>query len=274
MMFPKSGLLPALGSRLFYAWDAISFTTMAAGPVSIHFVCGETRRPRWQLLRNACFSRPRCHGRHCWKWNAWNSRGDVCHWGPCALHHTIQNSMAAILACHPDRSTEWLGWVANFVWTMTYAHRPHLSHYSKYGVKTVTMLQGLFLVCLKSLCDVACAVQIARVGGWSRQDGHDDGPPTAILGHPTTNPADAKYAGSARQPADLTADITASLSAAHSACPSISAAGDVVCSAAPTTSHPTAHSATPTASVSHLTGTTGAAPTSCRAPPPSERCDA
>ena len=30
---------------------------------------------RWQLLRNACFSRPRRHGRHCCKWNAWNSRG-------------------------------------------------------------------------------------------------------------------------------------------------------------------------------------------------------
>ena len=32
-------------TRLFYAWDAISFTTMAAGPISIHFVCFETRRP-------------------------------------------------------------------------------------------------------------------------------------------------------------------------------------------------------------------------------------
>ena len=35
----------APSARLFYAWDAISFTTMAAGPVSIHFVCGESRRP-------------------------------------------------------------------------------------------------------------------------------------------------------------------------------------------------------------------------------------
>ena len=32
-------------------------------------------------------------------------------WGPCALHHWIQSSMEAILACHPAVSTEWLaGW--------------------------------------------------------------------------------------------------------------------------------------------------------------------
>ena len=29
-------------------------------------------------------------------------------WGLCALHHGIQISMEAILACHPARSTEWL----------------------------------------------------------------------------------------------------------------------------------------------------------------------
>ena len=29
-------------------------------------------------------------------------------WGLCALRHGIQNSMEAILACHPARSTEWL----------------------------------------------------------------------------------------------------------------------------------------------------------------------
>ena len=45
-------------SRLFYAWDAISFTTMAAGPVSIHFVCGETRRPAGN-----CFATPVLVGR-------------------------------------------------------------------------------------------------------------------------------------------------------------------------------------------------------------------
>ena len=44
--------------RLFYAWDAISFTTMAAGPVSIHFVCGETRRPAGD-----CFATPVLVGR-------------------------------------------------------------------------------------------------------------------------------------------------------------------------------------------------------------------
>ena len=44
--------------RLFYAWDAISFTTMAAGPVSIHFVCGETRRPAGN-----CFATPVLVGR-------------------------------------------------------------------------------------------------------------------------------------------------------------------------------------------------------------------
>ena len=30
----------------------------------------------------------------------------------CALHHGIQNSMEAILACHPALLTEWLSWVA------------------------------------------------------------------------------------------------------------------------------------------------------------------
>ena len=46
------------GARLFQAWDAISFTTMAAGPVSIHFVCGETRRPAGN-----CFTTPVLVGR-------------------------------------------------------------------------------------------------------------------------------------------------------------------------------------------------------------------
>ena len=49
--------LPLL-TRLFYAWGAISFTTMAAGPVSIHFVCGETRRPAGN-----CFATPVLVGR-------------------------------------------------------------------------------------------------------------------------------------------------------------------------------------------------------------------
>ena len=44
--------------------------------------------------------------------------------GPCALHHCIQNSMEAILACHPALSTKWLDWVAisRILWR---AHRPH-----------------------------------------------------------------------------------------------------------------------------------------------------
>ena len=45
-------------AQLFYAWDAISFTTMAAGPVSIHFVCGETGRPAGN-----CFATPVLVGR-------------------------------------------------------------------------------------------------------------------------------------------------------------------------------------------------------------------
>ena len=35
-------------------------------------------------------------------------------WEPCALHHGIQFSMEASLACHPARSTEWLDWVAKW----------------------------------------------------------------------------------------------------------------------------------------------------------------
>ena len=38
--------------------------------------------------------------------------GDWPKWGSCALRHGIQNSMEAILACHPAQSTEWLDWVA------------------------------------------------------------------------------------------------------------------------------------------------------------------
>ena len=34
-------------------------------------------------------------------------------WGLCALRLGIQNSMEAILACHPALSTKWLDWVAN-----------------------------------------------------------------------------------------------------------------------------------------------------------------
>ena len=33
---------------------------------------------------------------------------DLKEWGLCALRHSIQISMEAILACHPARSTEWL----------------------------------------------------------------------------------------------------------------------------------------------------------------------
>ena len=46
--------------------------------------------------------------------------------GPCPLHHWIQSSMEAILACHPAVSTEWLaGWQFYFPHTMTCAHGPH-----------------------------------------------------------------------------------------------------------------------------------------------------
>ena len=37
-------------------------------------------------------------------------------WGLNALCHGIQNSMEAVLACHPALSTEWLCWVANSCW--------------------------------------------------------------------------------------------------------------------------------------------------------------
>ena len=36
----------------------------------------------------------------------------VTQWGLCELRRGIQNSMEAILACHPALSTEWLDWVA------------------------------------------------------------------------------------------------------------------------------------------------------------------
>ena len=35
-----------------------------------------------------------------------------CKWGLCWLRHGIQNSMEAILACHPALSRDWLDWVA------------------------------------------------------------------------------------------------------------------------------------------------------------------
>ena len=35
-------------------------------------------------------------------------------WGFYALRHGIQNSMAAILACHPALSTEWLDWMSKW----------------------------------------------------------------------------------------------------------------------------------------------------------------
>ena len=53
-----SGQSLKTGTRLFYAWDAISFTTMVVGPVSIHFVCGEARRPAGN-----CFATPVLVGR-------------------------------------------------------------------------------------------------------------------------------------------------------------------------------------------------------------------
>ena len=62
-------------------------------------------------------------------------RSCTCSWsrrrswlGLSTLRHAIQNSMEAILACHPALSTKWLVWVVIqcvCVWTMTYAHRPH-----------------------------------------------------------------------------------------------------------------------------------------------------
>ena len=43
-------------------------------------------------------------------------------WGLCALRHGSQNSMAAILACHPAQSTEWLDCVAKLceLWHITW----------------------------------------------------------------------------------------------------------------------------------------------------------
>ena len=39
---------------------------------------------------------------------------DSARWGLGTLCHGIQNSMGAILACHPAQSTEWLDWVAKW----------------------------------------------------------------------------------------------------------------------------------------------------------------
>ena len=52
-------------------------------------------------------------------------------WCSCAaLHHGIESSMEANLACLPALSTEWLSWVAK-VWTMTQSHRPHWTRGAK-----------------------------------------------------------------------------------------------------------------------------------------------
>ena len=52
---------------------------------------------------------------------------EITKWGPCALHHWIQTTMEAILACLPSsiQKNDWLG--GNFPYTMTYAHGPHLA---------------------------------------------------------------------------------------------------------------------------------------------------
>ena len=57
------------------------------------------------------------------RWTSLLSRNN---WELWTLRHGIQNSMEAILACHPAPSTKWLDWVVKMVWTMTYAHIPHL----------------------------------------------------------------------------------------------------------------------------------------------------
>ena len=46
-------------------------------------------------------------------WYSWYTEFFPCsnEWGLRALCHGIQNSMEAILTCHPVLSTEWLGWV-------------------------------------------------------------------------------------------------------------------------------------------------------------------
>ena len=41
-------------------------------------------------------------------------RSLITHNGGCALCYAIQNSMEAILACHPALSTKWLDWVAKW----------------------------------------------------------------------------------------------------------------------------------------------------------------
>ena len=46
-----------------------------------------------------------------WPWNT----AEQNQWAMCTLHHGIQYSMEAILACHPALSTGWVGWLANRV---------------------------------------------------------------------------------------------------------------------------------------------------------------
>ena len=56
----------------------------------------------------------------------------VTDYGLCALCHGIQNSMAAILACHTAWSTEWLDWVATLceLWgNGAQANTSYFTHY-------------------------------------------------------------------------------------------------------------------------------------------------
>ena len=84
-------------ARLFYAWDAISFTTMAAGPVSIHFVCGETRR-----LAGNCFTTPVLVGRDVTAAIVVNEMRKTAVYRPIAnwRHHDCRMTTLSIAPCH------------------------------------------------------------------------------------------------------------------------------------------------------------------------------
>ena len=64
----------------------------------------------WKQLRGSSLFRLEIFDR-VWRKGLLHNRVNDLQWGPCALHHLIQSSMEAILACHPAVSTEWLaGW--------------------------------------------------------------------------------------------------------------------------------------------------------------------
>ena len=82
-------------------------------------------------------------------------------WGLCALHHGIQISMEAILACHPARSTDLTGLPLKIVWTMSYLHRPHLVHIFKSEFFSFDFI-GRFFRCNWSVADARIDHQTAK----------------------------------------------------------------------------------------------------------------